>query len=87
MDESCNNIKGDWKILRLAKPFRTGAWQLYNLEKDPGESYDLSHQFPVKRDSLVNEWIQYAKENGVVDHHDIMIRYYWKVLPQNIDIL
>jgi arylsulfatase A-like enzyme len=61
-------IKGNWKILRLAKPFGTGDWQLYNIELDPGEAIDLSQQFPAKRDSLINDWTQYAKENDVVDH-------------------
>jgi len=61
-------IKGNWKILRLAKPFGNGTWQLYNLEKDPGEINDLSQQFPAKRDSLISDWMQYAKENGVIDH-------------------
>ncbi|MCU0360624.1 MAG: arylsulfatase, partial [Bacteroidia bacterium] len=61
-------IKGDWKILRLGKPFGNGTWQLYNLEKDPGEMTDLSQQFPGKRDSLISDWMQYAKENGVIDH-------------------
>jgi arylsulfatase A-like enzyme len=61
-------IKGNWKILRLAKPFGNGTWQLYDLEKDPGEIKDLSQQFPAKRDSLINDWMQYAKENGVIDH-------------------
>ncbi|MEI7983113.1 MAG: sulfatase-like hydrolase/transferase, partial [Bacteroidota bacterium] len=61
-------IKGNWKILRLAKPFGTGTWQLYDLEKDPGEMNDLSQQFPAKRDSLIDDWMQYAKENGVIDH-------------------
>ena len=61
-------IKGNWKILRLGKPFGTGTWQLYDLEKDPGEINDLSQQFPAKRDSLIDDWMQYAKENGVIDH-------------------
>jgi len=61
-------IKGKWKILRLAKPFSTGDWQLFNIERDPGESHDLSQQFPAKRDSLINDYMQYAKENEVVDH-------------------
>lgn len=61
-------IKGDWKILRLGTPFGNGTWQLYNLEKDPGEMTDLSQQFPGKRDSLIRDWMQYAKENGVIDH-------------------
>jgi arylsulfatase len=62
-------IKGNWKILRLAKPFGTGEWQLFNLDKDPGEANDLSKQFPAKKDSLINYWMQYAKENDVIDHH------------------
>jgi arylsulfatase len=61
-------IKGNWKILRLAKPFGTGDWQLYNIESDPGETNDLSLQFAAKKDSLINDWMRYAKENGVVDH-------------------
>jgi arylsulfatase len=52
----------------LPKPFGTGDWQLYNIENDPGEVNDLSQQFPAKRDSLINNWIQYAKENDVVNH-------------------
>jgi arylsulfatase len=62
-------IKGNWKILRLAKPFSTGDWQLFDLEKDPGEINDLSQQFPAKRDSLISDWLQYAKANDVIDHH------------------
>ena len=72
--------KGNWKILRLAKPFGTGEWQLYNLEKDPGETYDLSQQFAAKRDSLILDWMQYAKENNVVDHHG----YYDSLLLESL---
>ncbi len=73
-------IKGNWKILRLAKPFGTGDWQLFNLEKDPGEAVDLSRQFPAKRDSLINDWMKYAKENDVVDHHG----YYDSLLLESL---
>ncbi len=61
-------VKGKWKILRLPAPFSTGEWQLFDLEKDPGESTDLSSQFPDIRDSLVNDWLKYAKVNDVFDH-------------------
>jgi arylsulfatase A-like enzyme len=61
-------IKGKWKVLRLPAPFSTGEWQLFDLEKDPGEANDLSQQFPALRDSLVNEWMKYAKANDVFDH-------------------
>jgi arylsulfatase A-like enzyme len=61
-------IKGKWKILRLPAPFSTGKWQLFDLEKDPGEINDLSSRFPAVRDSLINDWMQYAKANDVFDH-------------------
>ena len=70
-------IQGNWKILRLGKPFGTGTWQLYDIEKDPGEINDLSQQFPAKRDSLISDWMQYAKENGVIDHkgyYDLLLQ-------------
>jgi len=73
-------IKGNWKILRLGKPFGTGTWQLYDIEKDPGEINDLSQQFPEKRDSLISDWMQYAKENGVIDHKG----YYDKLLEKSL---
>jgi len=61
-------VKGKWKILRLPAPFSTGEWQLFDLAKDPGEVNDLSRQFPATRDSLINDWLQYAKANELFDH-------------------
>lgn len=62
-------IRGKWKILRMPPPFSTGDWQLFDLEKDPGEVNDLSQHFPAIRDSLINDWIEYAKTNDVFDHN------------------
>lgn len=73
-------IKGNWKILRLTMPFGTGTWQLYDLEKDPGEMNDLSQQFPEKRDSLIGYWKKYAEENGVIDHKGFYDAFYKKNL-------
>jgi arylsulfatase len=61
-------IKGNWKILRLPKPFGTGEWQLYDLDKDPGETTDLSLQFTDIKDQLIKDWMLYAKTNNVFDH-------------------
>ena len=71
-------IKGNWKILRLGKPFGNGTWQLYDLEKDPGEINDLSQQFPAKRDSLISDWMKYAEENGVIDHKGFYDAFFQK---------
>lgn len=62
-------IKEHWKILRLPKPFGSGQWQLYDLEKDPTETTDLSAQFPDIKQQLINAYNDYAKLNAVFDHH------------------
>ena len=61
-------IKGKWKILRLPLPMGTGTWQLYDLEKDPAETTNLSTQFPDIKEQLINSWNEYAKQNEVHDH-------------------
>ncbi len=49
-------IRGKWKILRLPQPMGTGAWQLFDLEKDPAETFDLSAQFPAVKEELIKAW-------------------------------
>jgi len=61
-------IKGNWKLLRLPLPFGTGQWQLYDLEKDPTETRDLSNKFPAIKEALLKEWMAYASQNDVYDH-------------------
>jgi arylsulfatase len=61
-------IKGNWKLLRLPQPFGPGQWQLYDLDKDPGETNDLSTQYPDVKKQLIEEWNDYAKRNDVYDH-------------------
>ena len=61
-------IKDNWKLLRLPQPFGTGQWQLYDLDKDLGETTDLSAQYPDIKESLIKEWNEYARENEVYDH-------------------
>jgi arylsulfatase len=61
-------IKGKWKILRLPQPMGSGNWELYDLEKDPGETTDLSAQFPEVKQQMIDAWNEYAKQNSVHDH-------------------
>ncbi|MDX5339574.1 MAG: arylsulfatase [Cyclobacteriaceae bacterium] len=61
-------VQGKWKILRLPPPFGPGEWQLFNLETDPGETTDLSGQFPEIKAKLIQSWQEYARENDVFDH-------------------
>ena len=58
--------KGDWKVLRLPEPYGNGDWQLYDLANDPGESHDLSSDFPERTVELARLWMDYADSNGVI---------------------
>jgi hypothetical protein len=50
----------------VSVPFGTGSWQLFNVEKDPGEANELSELMPEKLEKLKNAWDQYATDVGVV---------------------
>jgi arylsulfatase len=58
---------GDWKILRMPKPFGTGEWELINLKQDPAEMIDLGKQYPRKLENMIMLWEQYKIENRVLD--------------------
>lgn len=57
---------GDWKALRMPEPYGTGAWQLFNLSDDPGETDDLAKADPDTLSALVSRWDAYAAQVGVV---------------------
>jgi len=44
----------------------TGAWQLFDLSRDPGEAKDLSGLMPEKLETLKTAWDKYANDVGVV---------------------
>lgn len=52
---------GKWKLVReYGKP-----WELYNLEADRTELYDLSGSNVEKRDEMIALWQSWATKNGV----------------------
>jgi arylsulfatase len=57
--------KGNWKAVFIQKPYGPERWQLFNLNKDPGEVTDLSTENPSKRDELLLAWDEYVKKVGV----------------------
>jgi arylsulfatase A-like enzyme len=63
--------QGDWKLLWLHKPMGIADWELYNLREDPGETKDLSAQYPEKVSELVVLWEEYVRTNNVIipDRH------------------
>jgi arylsulfatase len=58
---------GDWKILRMPKPFGKGDWELFNLKNDPGELNDLCELQLDKCKDMIGMWEQYKVDNGVLD--------------------
>ena len=58
--------QGDFKAVSVAPPYGTGAWHLYNIKDDPGETHDLSKEQPEILKRLQAAWKSYAKDVGVV---------------------
>jgi arylsulfatase len=57
----------EWKILRMPPPFASGEWELYNLKRDPGETNDLSGEYPQRVEEMIVLWEQYKEDNIVLD--------------------
>jgi arylsulfatase A-like enzyme len=58
--------EGDWKAVFIPPPNGPGAWQLYNLAADPGETHDLAASDHDRLVHLLRLWDQYVAETGVV---------------------
>jgi len=58
--------QGKWKITQLDKPFEESGFELYDLASDPGETTDLSQQYPEKRNELIELWRKQRLELGIV---------------------
>lgn len=57
---------GDWKIVFIPKPKGPEKWQMYNLNKDPGEVHDLAEEDPERLEKMIKMWDQYVLETGVI---------------------
>jgi arylsulfatase len=58
--------QGDFKAVSVAPPYGPGAWHLYNLADDPGETRDLAKEQPETLDRLIAAWNRYSDDVGVV---------------------
>jgi arylsulfatase A-like enzyme len=56
--------RGNWKISRIPTPLGDGKWHMYDL--DPGETTDLASARPELFQDMLNEYLSYADEVGVV---------------------
>ena len=59
--------KGDYKITRSMPPVGDGAWRLFNMLDDPGETTDLSAAEPEMMANMLTAYTDYASEMGVLD--------------------
>lgn len=59
--------RGPWKIVRNLEPWGDGAWRLFNLEDDPGETVDLAGSRLEILDLLMADYAVYAARVGVLE--------------------
>lgn len=58
---------GDWKLIFTPEAMGgTGTYALYDLAVDPGETTDVSADYPEVVEELAQKWEGYARDNGVV---------------------
>ena len=58
--------RGHWKIARVNTPSGDGQWHLFNLALDAGEANALEDKYPVLFQELLNEYLAYAAQMGVI---------------------
>lgn len=63
-------FKGSYKLVRNLKPYGDGAWRLFDISSDPGETRDLSKADPAKFRELMTDYRAYARRNGVLEMPD-----------------
>ncbi|MEP3045451.1 MAG: sulfatase-like hydrolase/transferase [Roseibium sp.] len=59
-------FRGKYKLVKNPPPKGTGMWELYDIETDPSELYDLSKDNPQVAAELAEAYASYEKENGIV---------------------
>jgi arylsulfatase/uncharacterized sulfatase len=62
--------KGRYKLVRNMPPLGDGAWQLHDLDSDPGENLDLAQALPEKLAELQADYRAYAQRTGVLEVPD-----------------
>lgn len=60
--------KGKWKLVSIYPSYQ---WQLFDIEKDRGETQNVAAKNPLVVDALSNDYFKWASENGVVDYDKV----------------
>jgi len=59
--------RGNWKLVRTALPRGDFTWRLFDLSVDPGETNDLSAQYPDLFAEMRAEYDAYSNQTGTLD--------------------
>lgn len=57
---------GTWKLVNIPRPAGSGAWELYNMTTDMGETVNVADQFPEIVARMSASYDEYAEANGVI---------------------
>lgn len=83
-------FKGDLKLVRNLPPWGDGAWHLYDVARDPGETTDLAALHPERAAELRRDYDAYVEEMGVLPmpegydvHRQIVINSLKRQLAHN----
>lgn len=58
--------RGQWKLVWNEAPWSAGQWQLFDIEKDRGETLDLAARHPKVVRELADEFDNYVKSAHVI---------------------
>lgn len=59
--------RGNWKLTKTPRPYGDGAWHLYDITQDPGETNDLAGQQTELVEQMQSEYRRYAEQVGVYE--------------------
>lgn len=59
--------RGDYKLVRTPAPLGDGAWRLYNVSLDPGETENLAAAMPELAAAMLADYEAYAARVGVLE--------------------
>jgi arylsulfatase/uncharacterized sulfatase len=59
--------RGPYKLVKITPPLGDGAWRVYNIQTDPGETRDISAENAELKQQLIAEYQKLAAETGVAE--------------------
>ena len=62
--------RGNYKAVLIPNKSNTAEWELYDLTHDKGEMINLAHEQKGILDELIEAWLEYETETGVIVAED-----------------